>query len=256
MADVQRFYDRFAPIVSDVFRPLLRDYADLIKSAIADELGSDIQPDARYDRFVQDYLENLARRYVLKSRKQIDAIVRDVPPEEQAEAVDGLVQRWEEDRPARVARSETVRAMGALSKAAYASAGIMLLVWRTVGDNCPYCNKLRGKVVGINESFAAKGDTINPDSEDHAPMTVRATIGHPPAHAGCDCLVGAGDFMRHTQPEEVRDEPGRQIVMPPTMPPVTVNVTVPPNASPKAKRLRFTRTEDGTVEAIEEEDAD
>ncbi len=200
--DLIRFYENFLEIVRAAFTPLLTTYADTIKSIIAEELGRDISPDPTFEQFTEEYINGFSVRYVRKSRKQLDAIVNEVPIEQQADAVLERLDQWENGNPDgsgtprrdKLADNESVRAMGALSKAAYAAASVLTLRWVTFGTNCPFCNKLDGKIIGIQENFMDKGDILDPDIEDEEPMTVRAHVGHPPLHNFCNCGVSPGGF--------------------------------------------------------------
>lgn len=195
LADVDRFYESFEDTVRRRFEPLLAGLAGLVKGVIGNELGRDTEPNPRYDRFVRDYAGGFARRHVRKGQQQLRAVVQDVGEEEAPEAVEVRLGEWEEERADKIAMTEGTRAVGAFSKAAYLVAGVFTLVWRTVGENCPYCERLNGKVVSIQENFVNAGDFIDPEGDEATePMRVRQNIGHPPAHRACDCQVGPGGF--------------------------------------------------------------
>ena len=199
LADLRRFYEGFDGEVVAAFAPVLTAYGALIRSAIQDELGGDV-PEANYERFVGDYTAGLARRHTSKGEKQLRRIVADTDPEDQAEALNERLDEWDEKRPGKLADSESTRAMGALSKAAYIALGILRLRWVTIGKNCPFCTTLNGRTVSITEMFASKGEEIEPSelfefdeaSGTVAPMEVKRSFGHPPAHSACDCVVSPG----------------------------------------------------------------
>ena len=107
------------------------------------------------------------------------------------EALEAELDNWENQRPATIAQTESVRANGAISEFVYAAAGIMFLVWRAYGDSCPYCKSLNGRKVGMKEWFLAEGENFKPDGAD-TPLKPMRNVKHPPAHGGCDCLITAG----------------------------------------------------------------
>ena len=72
-----------------------------------------------------------------------------------------------------------------------AAAGVFTLVWRTVGDSCPFCRTLDGSVVSVQSNFIDAGETFDADGAD-TPLQPDSAIGHPPAHPGCDCMVSPG----------------------------------------------------------------
>lgn len=187
-----KFYAKFEDRVRELFLALIRSYGSAIRAVIADELGQLTDPDLEYDQFVSNYLERMARRHVRKSENQLVGVAREAEIGTEGEAIEARLVQWSETRAGKIARSEATRAMGAMSKAAYVSAGILALVWRTVGTSCPYCRALNGRVVGIHENFANAGEMIQPDEEGVEPMRVRQGFGHAPAHASCDCIVSPG----------------------------------------------------------------
>lgn len=193
LADVDRFYRDFEDTVEERFAPLVTSYAEMVRGIVSDEMGVATEPAPQYERFVEDYTEGMAARHVRKSRAQLRAVVDEADEMEMEEAVGEGLERWRSERPGKVAFSETVRAGGAFARRAYALLGALTLRWVAIGESCPYCSRLNGKVVGIRENFANKGESIEPEGDDEAqPMRVKAHVGHPPAHGECDCLVGAG----------------------------------------------------------------
>jgi len=216
-AELERFYREFTSSVVREFSGPIAAYAELVRGSVADERGVAIEPDVRYEKFVSDYAQGMARRHVKKSMRQVEAIVRDADEEQVAGAVSENLVRWEEERPGKVALAETVRAGGAFARAAYTALGVLYIRWVAIGKSCPYCQKLDGKVVGVEDSFAAQGDTIEPEggrahdlpetrvlatdpyyeddyvvvAERAGSMTVKANAAHPPIHGGCDCVLSS-----------------------------------------------------------------
>ena len=84
------------------------------------------------------------------------------------------------------ANDDDVRFNLMLAKMAWTAAGITTLMWITTGSStCPYCSSMDGRIVGIEKNFLDQGDGI----DDMKPST---SIGHPPLHAGCDCMIVPG----------------------------------------------------------------
>jgi hypothetical protein len=86
----------------------------------------------------------------------------------------------------------------------FAAAGIIKKRWRTVGDTCPYCKSMDGRVVSIQDAFLNKGSYLYPKPEEGflrpagdiaaaegEGMLIKRRISHPPAHDGCDCITVA-----------------------------------------------------------------
>jgi HK97 family phage portal protein len=191
-SEMANFYQTFVQTVARDYQPVVQTLAAEVKSVIGNELGIAQEPDPQYDTFVDEFNAGMARRHVQKSQDQLLAITREVPIEEQEAALNERLDEWDERRAAKIADSETVRANGAFSKTAYILAGIFSLVWRQVGTSCPFCRKLDGKVVGVRENFMNTGDILDSGVEGKDPMKIRRGFGHPPAHEGCDCVVGPG----------------------------------------------------------------
>lgn len=166
-------------------------YAELIAAEAAEEAQfAELQP-ARLVAFVKRYLEGLASRHVFDSRERITKTLKRAQEEgeDPVEAISKETGGWEETRPASIGRREATRLNGAASKFIYAAAGATVVRWRTYNKSCPYCQSLDGKRVGINESFLAAGDVLNPEGAE-GPLHVHSDVGHPPAHDGCDCMIG------------------------------------------------------------------
>ncbi|OII60104.1 phage portal protein [Streptomyces sp. CC53] len=117
------------------------------------------------------------RRRTEEAPSQVDA----------AEAVADLLLKWQEERPAQTARWQATQLPNAAARETWREAGVRELRWVARGSkNCPYCTKLDGRTVALEDPFIAKGDQI--DSDDGELVAKRNTF-HPPVHAGCDCEV-------------------------------------------------------------------
>jgi hypothetical protein len=143
------------------------------------------------DTFVREYVDTYAVRHVDSSLGQLRALVREAA-DTGADLLPMLEERlgsWVETRPDKIAMWETVRSGEAFARESFRSAGVTKLVWRTIGENCPMCSNWNGKVVGIEESFASKGDSFDMGGGNW--LSLGSNINHAPAHGGCDCVVEA-----------------------------------------------------------------
>jgi HK97 family phage portal protein len=199
-----RTYADFASFLDDFFaeheefvitqmNQVTQSYAELIAAEAAGEVEFKDLDTVQIQRFISRYVAAYASRHVAKSRDAIDAALAKAKEEgvDPVDAVEAELDHWENQRPATIAQTESVRANGAISEFVYAAAGIIFLVWRAYGDSCPYCKSLNGRKVGIKEWFLAEGENFKPDGAE-TPLKPKRNVKHPPAHGGCDCLITAG----------------------------------------------------------------
>ncbi len=90
---------------------------------------------------------------------------------------------WVETRPGKITMRETVRAENAFARSVFALSGISKIRSIAYGTNCPYCQALNGKVIGIDSFFLIKGN-FQPEGAEK-PLTVTSNRSHPPYHDGC-----------------------------------------------------------------------
>ena len=191
--DLEEFYRDFRGVVVSRFTPHLTAYAELIHDAAAAELGNEDEMGEDMRRMVRDYADALAMRQTETSLRELRRIIRESDGEDDLrDSLDAKMDEWSEEDPGQVGQRESVKAGGALYIAAIAAMGVRKKVSRTAGDSCPICRRLDGRVVEISQPFVRKGETIDPDAEGTEPITFQRTLGHPPWHSGCDCLVVAG----------------------------------------------------------------
>ena len=130
---------------------------------------------------------------------QLEQIIRDTDPEKIGAAIDQRADEWAEKKAAKAARNETVRIANYTALETWMSEGIRKKVWVTYGKNCPYCNKMSGKVIEIEKNFLKAGDAIHAEydvkNEDGTTdkkwgsLSIKTNMAHPPAHLGCDCGI-------------------------------------------------------------------
>ena len=143
-------------------------------------------------RYAEMYVERLSQRMEYYSRERIGNAFRraEKAGSDMLYELEEEMSNWDTQRAEADANRESVRANGALALLAFTMAGVGFMVWATSGrENCPICDELDGKKVGISETFVDAGDTLNKNGE---PFRVQQEHAHPPLHDGCDCMIVAG----------------------------------------------------------------
>ncbi len=175
------FYNELPEHIKREFKPLLMSYAEAVQASAASEVGSEVGMNDALRAFIATYLDAYSERHVNDSMRQLESIVKQSPVTESPDTLKGNITEWAGRKPKQIAEYETVRGASAISKIVYAAAGITLLKWVTQGsESCPLCNKLNGKVVGIDKPFA-EGKASGID--------VGKPKFHPPLHKGCVCSI-------------------------------------------------------------------
>ena len=187
------FYEDHKAFWIRQFLPILLAYADQVGVSVADELGGDPRDNEDIQAFIDQYAEALATRQAGESRLQLQSLLDQALQEGEADPVDVIEERlgeWEEKRPAKIAEHESRNALHAMMLAFYVLAGVTRYRWVASGENCPYCRELDGKIIGIEQTFVAKGEELEPDGAER-PLKKRHDVRHPPLHGGCDCTIRA-----------------------------------------------------------------
>ena len=189
---LRKFYEEHASFIERNMRPPIETIAQLVLGQVADELGdADLAlRDEDMSDEVQTYAQNLSIRWSASGRNQVEEILRETEEQERVAALEERLDRWNEEQPRRVGRRESVRIVNAMARGAYLIGGVTLFRWHSIGESCPYCESLDGRVVGRDEPFLAGGSEFHPDGAE-SPLRVRRSVWYGPAHDGCDCVVTA-----------------------------------------------------------------
>jgi HK97 family phage portal protein len=191
-ADFDKWLDSYyethsQDVIRDMLPPLMR-YANAIQGEANREVKNTPEMTPELKEFTRQYAETFGLRYSGSSRGQLKAILEGVPADEVRDAIETRISEWEETRPEKVAKNETVRANNAIARAVFISAGIVKLRWVAQGNkSCVYCQELNGKVVGVENPFVDEGP-YEPKGAS-GKMKIRGPHFAPPLHQGCVCAV-------------------------------------------------------------------
>lgn len=108
-----------------------------------------------------------------------------------AERVRSVYQFSNTTRADAVARTEAFYIANEGSREAYRQSGVVKSMrWYTAEDErvCPWCGPQHGRVVGVNEVFFRKGETLTAEGGKKLVLDYRA-IDVPPLHTSCRCFI-------------------------------------------------------------------
>ncbi|MEM7416779.1 MAG: phage portal protein [Gemmatimonadota bacterium] len=188
---VDEFYEHHNETVRGAFIGILRSYLEVVIGAVGDELGSEVELNQTLERFLEEYADAFGTRWAGESAQQLRALIRDTEPDEVEEVISQRLDEWEQKRSAKIAHREANRSGNAFAKAAYETAGVLSIRWFTVGENCVLCDMLDGRVIAIADNFLNRGEVLDPEDGQTAPLEPRSHISHPPLHGGCNCFIVA-----------------------------------------------------------------
>jgi len=191
---IERYYmEENPPFVRKTIDPVLAPFGRAIAGEAVDEVNTDVQPPDMIPA-VDAYLESLSNRASVQSRIEIEELVQGTDDADIPDALEERFVAWDEGTPngrsraERMADNETNKMANFVARGVFAGMGVVFLKWRTVGKNCPYCNAMNGRTVGIQQPFLAAGTEFQPEGAD-TPLKLRGQTKHPPLHRGCDCMV-------------------------------------------------------------------
>jgi HK97 family phage portal protein len=186
---IEAFYGEHAGWAAQRMQPVIRNYADLIAAAMAEELGMDpgdsLPPDL--ERFVRDYSDSFGAREASEGRLQLLALTEERDEEEVAEALRGRLGEWGEKRAGKIAVNEATQFMAASAKVLYVVAGVTVLRWVANPGACPFCASMDGRTAGVKQNFVSAGQGVDGGEGTDGPLVPSDNIGHPPLHGNCEC---------------------------------------------------------------------
>lgn len=178
------FYENEMGFVEGGMSPLLSSYASAIVAMAEAEAGAE---GVSVANFVAAYLAQYGDRYKNRHLARLLEAIASAGEGGALAAVEAELAIWQDSEAGRVAREETVRANNAIALAVYVAAGVLWKMWITVGENCPFCEQLNGRRMGVQGAFLGEGERL--EAEGKPPLIIGQKIGHAPAHEGCDCMV-------------------------------------------------------------------
>lgn len=185
---INNFYKTFPEVIKRELGPVIEAFTMSIAEEAVKEVRREVDEVADLDKFISDYIERYTERHVDSSQGQLISLLDEEGEfDDRLESMEERVDEWEEKRPEKIARNETIRGANAVSAFVFWDAGTGL-VWRTRGKNCPFCNALDGRTVGRQKPFFEDGDKFEPKGVD-APMKMNGAKLHPPIHGSCDCFI-------------------------------------------------------------------
>ena len=182
---VEELYKTFPETVREAIAPTFQSFAAAIRSRTAQEINLKEEPD------LSDFLDKIIKARSVSwsesSRVQLETLI-DENPETFPEEVEGRLLGWEETRAEKFGRQEARRTGNAVARSVFLAGGVTALIWRTQGKNCPLCDSLDGRVVGILSPFLEANDTVEGD-ESTADLTTTQKVRGPPLHQSCNCYI-------------------------------------------------------------------
>lgn len=164
--------------------PLFTTYAAEVATSAASDVGHD--GDVDLSRWVEAYVQSHVGYHLASSVGQIATVLDGA--DDPAAAVEARTAKWVEHRPGRTAKWESVQMPSAAARETWKVAGVRKMQWVTTGDDCPFCQDLDGRIVGIDEPFLPAGATASPTGLEEK-LEIKRNTFHPPLHPGCDCRI-------------------------------------------------------------------
>ena len=195
-ADFDQWLEEFysdTTYTENQMRPVLESLVQALGPEMMREVGEEWVYNDALRAWVADYLTRFATYYQNKSRDEIRSLVNAALAEGAIEVVEERVDEWIDGGPSGTTRSrkqsekEITRFGGAVALIVFGAAGIKKMRWKTIGENCEFCNQLNGNTVSTGVPFMTNGDIL--EAEGKAPLAPKRDIKHPPIHAGCDCIL-------------------------------------------------------------------
>lgn len=190
--DVEEAAEEFARVLAPIDISLMEAVGPLaLKFAGDDETDFKVTP--HLDRIVRSSTLKMADHF---NRETIEALTKTLAEGiEEGESVAKLAGRVNHVygeakgyRAERIARTETLKASNTAANAAYKQTGyVVSQVWYANPGACAFCEELDGTTVGLDETFASEGETI--EGGDSTMTVDYENVDVPPLHPNCRCTI-------------------------------------------------------------------
>lgn len=196
--ELEKLYGGLEDDIRRGLYPLLKNYANMVGVEVMRMVGGNAAKlTAELDMYVRGYVNVYAMQHTGASLGQLKALIRDTAPEKISAVLAERVKQWMETRGDKIADDESIRFANGYARDAWASHGVTKLRWVNQGSKvCPFCKKMNGKIVGIEEPFLKDGDVLYA-SDGKNWMAMKGKKSHPPIHRKCVCAIvpELADFM-------------------------------------------------------------
>ena len=212
--DIDPIYKQLALIMSDdqwdinLQDALMPLYTTLMKEQIKDAWAQlpNFKPPKDVPA-VSEFVKQRARKIAVdindESQKQIlltlaEGIDKGESRNELRARVENIFGDMSSKRADRIARTESVRAASQADIYGWDDSDIVTgKEWHTkLGDACPFCQSLNGKIVELNKPFVELGDRLEVTTTSKAgkPVTHTLKVDYepmvgPPSHPNCRCVL-------------------------------------------------------------------
>jgi len=191
IAEVQDWYEAQEPWIHAQYSGVYTSYGDDLYPVAAAEVGAEDETPESYRTTVEAFVTTATIRHIVSSRGQIIKVAIDaewVTDREREEAIEARVRRWEKSRAGKIARREAVDGESGLAQSVYDDNGFNTR-WVTVGENCPFCDAMDGRIISSGQNYFGSGQTL--EVSDGKQLSFSHEVRHPTLHGGCDCTVVA-----------------------------------------------------------------
>jgi hypothetical protein len=177
------FYEKFPGDVTRALLPAVVAYMEATAGLICASFGSDVPPDS-LATFMQDYARDAGLRHAGRSLNQLNALVRDTSPSKLKTAINERLDDWSAQRGPWAGRLELNQAGNAAAFKTFTLLGVRRKRWIARETMDLPCNALNGRIVGVNDPIARKGEVLGE-------YQVQRDRLHPPLQDGCICMIEA-----------------------------------------------------------------
>lgn len=185
---IDDFYLSFGAVVEQLTLPMFTTFSRAIEEVVISELGEPVAQLVDVNNIALAHTREAALRYRLSSKMQLKALFEDTQ-DLTFDTVNKRLDGWVDTKAKKLAARELLDAESTFVIDEYRKQGIGNKQWKTVGANCPLCNQMEGKLVGINRNFLEAGDIVDPGDGETSPLKPHRSVKGPPLHQGCDCMV-------------------------------------------------------------------